>query len=566
MKHLSSVPKQTYQALLRAKPLDSAKIDEKLQQLSQKPSWNNISFLNWLADWNTFMGEIQDAQNLYYFQYLAALNQPEGLQAYQDFLQQVQQKTAQWEPGLDKILEKGMESFSALPAIHEAFINIRLSQRHLHNEGTSAAQKLLQQTAGKHPQRFMAARIEYGGKKISPQEIAGIMKSDDRSSREVAWHATNTARRPDVPFFQELFEEQVSFRHQLAEAADKPDFTSFRFEELGRTAYQPADCLAFHQQMATCLPAIQSQFFDLHKQAMGWEDMYPWDLAKGPEASIPSAQHEEELLEQLTSFFQQLHPAWEEAFANMQESGRLDIMRREYKTMGAMTYQMKRDRLPLMIAAYDGSAQGLTQVIHELGHVMHFYHSHAQPLLALKPIPPELGELFALTFELIALSHADCFYEKPEAPQQLIRTQLYRVFSLLSLSVALDAFQHEIYQNPTMSHEERNACWQQQYLRFHGEGISWHPFEEELSRMWLKHYHVFEAPLYSIEYAIAQLGALQLWQQYQQEPEETLKKLHHVMEQGFSKSVSDLYGELGLVLFPGEETVRELLEGCLLRF
>lgn len=562
MKHFSSVTKPVYQALLRENPVDSAKIDEKFQRLAQNSPQNITSFLNWLTDWNTFMGEIQDAQNLYYFQYLITLDQPEGLQAYQAFLQNCQQLSAHWEPQLYSVLEAEEPWFSELPAVFQQIIKTKLRQRQLQNKDTEPSRIALQQTAGRHPQRFMAARIEYGGKKVSPQEIALIMKRADRSGREVAWHATNAARRSDVPFFQELFEEQLQLRNQLAEATGKASFIAFRFDELGRD-YAPQDCQNFHRQMAACLPDIQSRFFVLHKQSMGWDEIYPWDLAKGPEAPTPSAEQEQELLVQLNNFFQKLHPGWRAAFEQMVESDRLDLMRREHKTMGAMTYPMKADGLPLLLASYDGSAQGLTQVIHELGHAIHFSLSHNQSLLALMPIPPELGELVALTFELIALSHADCFFAEEEAQQQLIQTQLYRVFSLLSLSVAMDAFQHEVYQNPAMTPEDRNACWQQQYLRFHGDAVTWHPFEEELSLGWLKHYHLFEAPLYSIEYAIAQLGALQLWQQYLREPEFTLEKLHHVMEQGYSKSVGELYGELGLEVFPGGEIAKDLLEACL---
>jgi oligoendopeptidase F len=247
----------------------------------------------------------------------------------------------------------------------------------------------------------------------------------------------------------------------------------------------------------------------------------------------------------------------------MYESNRLDIFPRENKTMGAMTYPMKSDGLPLLLASYHRSAPSLTQVIHELGHGMHFFLSRGQALQALMPIPPEVGELIALSFELIALSHNHVFYQDGAARQQIVQSQLYRVFSLLALSMAMDAFQHEVYQNPECSAEERNACWQKHYLRFHGETVTWQPFEEELSHYWLRHYHLFEAPLYSTEYAIAQLGALQLWQQYEQAPEDTIQKLHHVMELGFSKPVKVLYSVLGLDLFPDEKKIKELLSYCL---
>lgn len=563
MKHLHLVFQETRQALLRKKTIDSVQIDQKFQELTERTVETDSSFLDWLIDWNTLMGEIQDAQNLSYFQYLTSLDQPVHLQAYQHFLQEIGPLISSKDPELDTILELQGQREAILPEIYQRFINRRLNQKILRNNEVKEIQSALNQTAGEHPRRFMAARIEYGGKKNSPQEMAAIIRDADRSGREVAWHAANTARRLDIPFFQELFDKQVNLRHQLAKAAQKANYIDFRFEELGRMAYSPADCRRLHENLEKSLPDAMDQLFTSHMENMGWDEIYPWDLSKGPEAPLPVVQSATELFEQLSNFFGEAHPTWADVFHKMYESNRLDMFPRENKTMGAMTYPMKSDGLPLLLSSYHGSAPSLTQVIHELGHGIHFYLSRNQVLRALMPIPPEMGELIALSFELIALSHNHIFYQDTEARQQIVQSQLYRVFSLLALSMAMDAFQHEVYQNPAYSAEERNVCWQKHYLRFHGKKVIWHPFEEELSHYWLRHYHLFEAPLYSSEYTIAQLGALQLWQQYQLAPEATIQKLHHVMELGFSKPVKVLYGELGLDLFPDEKKIEELLSYCL---
>ncbi len=565
MEHTSTASQKAYQALLRKNKIQERDIGDFFQQLLSDLPKDADSFQKWLDRWDSFMGEIQDAQNVHYFQYLGSLDDPALLQSYQQFLQKSQAAIAAHEPALTAALQKMQAWHALLPDSYQAFVSqqLRLSAKDPESARLRAS---LQQTAGKHPQRLMAARIEFAGKKNSPQEIAAIMKAPDRGSREAAWHATNAARRADTTFFQELFEEQLMLRNQLALAAGKADYVQLRFEELDRTAYQPEDCLHFHQLMAKHLPAFQTAMYQAHKQEMQWEEMYPWDLACGPPTPMVQHQEEPDLMHALSAFMKKLQAEWASHFDRMRASERLDLLSRPGKMMGAMTYQMKQDRLPLVMAAYEGSPQGLTQVIHELGHATHFVLGHGQALKSLRPIPPEAGELVALTFELLGLSHSDLFFGDAAAQQQVVKTQLYRIFSLLALTLALDAFQHEVYRHPEMTAEARNACWKQQYLRFHGDEVRWTPFEEELSQHWLRHFHLFEAPFYSIEYAIAQLGALQIWQQYQQNPVNTIEKLDQMMKQAFSKSVPELYHELGLSLFPSADSIHQLLSFCLTPF
>jgi oligoendopeptidase F len=65
---------------------------------------------------------------------------------------------------------------------------------------------------------------------------------------------------------------------------------------------------------------------------------------------------------------------------------------------------------------------------------------------------------------------------------------------------------------------------------------------------WQQQGHLYGAPLYYIEYGIAQLGALQLWQTHRKNPQEALDDYAKAMTLGNTRSLPDLFSAAGLNL------------------
>jgi oligoendopeptidase F len=76
----------------------------------------------------------------------------------------------------------------------------------------------------------------------------------------------------------------------------------------------------------------------------------------------------------------------------------------------------------------------------------------------------------------------------------------------------VDAFQHWIYTHPGHERDDRRRAWTDLLDRFGGQE-DWSGYEVARECLWHRQLHIFEYPFYYVEYGIAQLGALQLWQQ-----------------------------------------------------
>jgi oligoendopeptidase F len=57
---------------------------------------------------------------------------------------------------------------------------------------------------------------------------------------------------------------------------------------------------------------------------------------------------------------------------------------------------------------------------------------------------------------------------------------------------------------------------------------------------------LFEVPFYYIEYGIAQLGAIGMWQQYQKNPKEALDHYRTALEAGGTRTLPELFKLAGL--------------------
>ena len=77
---------------------------------------------------------------------------------------------------------------------------------------------------------------------------------------------------------------------------------------------------------------------------------------------------------------------------------------------------------------------------------------------------------------------------------------------------------------------------------------------------WQRQLHLFEVPFYYIEYGIAQLGAIGLWMQYQQNPTAALEHYIQALSMGGTKTLPELYKAAGLSFDLSPEYIKTLME------
>ncbi len=67
-------------------------------------------------------------------------------------------------------------------------------------------------------------------------------------------------------------------------------------------------------------------------------------------------------------------------------------------------------------------------------------------------------------------------------------------------------------------------------------------------------------PFYYIEYGIAQLGAIAMWKQYREQPEQALDNYMKALSLGYTKTLPELYEAAGIRFDFSPAYVKELAD------
>jgi len=142
--------------------------------------------------------------------------------------------------------------------------------------------------------------------------------------------------------------------------------------------------------------------------------------------------------------------------------------------------------------------------------------------------------------------------------QRARRKHLETVLEIFPWIATIDAFQHWIYSHPGQTRAERTAAWLKLMDRFGGD-VDWSGYEQVRANLWHRQLHLFLHPFYYIEYAIAQLGALQVWSNSKQSKPKALQAYQRALALGGSRPLPELFAAANCRFDFSIDTLRPLV-------
>jgi oligoendopeptidase F len=203
-----------------------------------------------------------------------------------------------------------------------------------------------------------------------------------------------------------------------------------------------------------------------------------------------------------------------------------------------------------------GLNEDVFTLLHESGHAFHYLLARELDPPFNRHAPMEFSEVASMSMERLGARFLDEFYAPAES-RRAIRSENEEVFRLLPWVATIDAFQHWIYSTPHTKAERRDK-WLELDARF-GPQLDWSGLEELRGHAWQRQLHLFELPFYYIEYGIAQLGALQVWERSLDDPAGALRLYKQALSLGGTRGLRDLFAAGGLRFDLREESIRPLV-------
>jgi oligoendopeptidase F len=390
--------------------------------------------------------------------------------------------------------------------------------------------------------------VEVKGQEYTLQQAAKFLEDPDRKLREEVYRKVNERRLQDKDALNDLYSGLLSKRNQVALNAGFQNYRDFRFAELGRFDYKKEDCYQFHEAVKLHVMPLVNQLYEIKKKKLGLESLRPWDIdaeTVGVEPLHPFKTGEE-LVDKTIKCFNELRPFFADCLRKMKSMGHLDLDSRKGKAPGGYNCPLAESGAPFIFMNAAGQLDDVTTMVHEGGHAIHSFLSHDLELNGFKEYPMEIAEVASMSMELFTMDHWHVFFDNKEELIRAKEQQLERVITIFPWIATIDKFQHWVYEHPTHTNEERKNAWLQILNEFTSPVLDISGLEKFREYGWQRQLHLFEVPFYYIEYGIAQLGAIGLWQQYKQNPDKALNNYITALDLGGTRTLPELFKAAGL--------------------
>ncbi len=244
----------------------------------------------------------------------------------------------------------------------------------------------------------------------------------------------------------------------------------------------------------------------------------------------------------------------------------LDLDARPGKATMNCTFHLPARRRPFLFAQLAGSPRDVFVLLHELGHAFHEFEMGELPYLHQRKdgfLPLEFAEVASTTMELIGPMHlhqAGLCSPREEA-QHCVRRLERIAMHWLPYSARIDAFQHWVYEHPEQAIDPR-ACdriWAE-LSRHYLPWVDWSGMDEVLDAGWQQVQHIYCFPFYYIEYAIAALGALQIWANYRHDPHAAVQRYREALALGATEALPELFAVAGATFAFDETTLHAAIQ------
>ncbi len=412
-----------------------------------------------------------------------------------------------------------------------------------------------------------AMTVTFRGEERTLPQMAPFLEETDRSVRQEAWELSARRRLQDRETLDDLFDKMKALRIDIAHEAGFPDFVEFAFRNRERFDYGPADTLRFHEAVEHVVVPLAKQIQKEQQESLGVLTLRPWDLSVDRLGRPPLKpfQDVEKLAAGTEKTFRDVDPELGDQFAFLHAQKLLDLANRKGKAPGGYQTTLEDARLPFIFMNAVGLDSDLRTLLHEGGHAFHTLASRGEPLAAYRESPLEFCEVASMSMELLGARRLDAFYDRAQSDRSN-RKLLEGIVLILPWIATVDAFQHWIYRHPNHTRDERSAAWRDLLVRFGGI-VDHSGYEEARDHSWHRQLHIFLYPFYYIEYGIAQLGALQIWQRSLSDRAAAVADYKKALALGGSRPLPELFAAAGIrfdfsagIIGPLMETIRTELE------
>ena len=355
-----------------------------------------------------------------------------------------------------------------------------------------------------------SAEIEFDGKKLNLSEFAPYTQNPDRQVRKDATLAVNGFMGDHMSEIDDIYDQLVKVRHEIATTLGYKDFVELGYIRMNRIDYDRKMVEKFRKQVEEYVVPIVTELKERQRQRIGLDSLKSYDnnfeFLTGN--AMPKGKTKD-IMNNGAKMYKELSPETDEFYTFMTERDLFDVEAKKGKEGGGYCTLIADYKAPFIFSNFNGTQGDVEVLTHEAGHAFQTYMSRNITVPEYSFPTLESAEIHSMSMEFFTYPWMELFFK--EDTDKFKFSHMADSVSFLPYGVAVDEFQHVVYENPELTPEERRQEWKKIEAKYlpstDYDGIE--PLES--GAFWHKQGHIFAVPFYYIDYTLAQVCALQFW-------------------------------------------------------
>ena len=407
------------------------------------------------------------------------------------------------------------------------------------------------------------AQIPFEGGVYTLSQLTPIKQDADASRRAAAWAAEDAWYAEHAESLDAIYAELVTLRDKMGRKLGHDGYIPLGYDRMQRNCYDKADVERFRAAVVDYIvPIAYSVYETVAKRLgkslpMGYADCAMW-FTDGNARPVGTP---EDILEAGRSFYHELSGETAEFIDHMLENGMMDVLSRPGKAGGGYCTTLTAYKTPYIFANLNGTSGDVEVITHEAGHAFASWTS--RDIVPAESSSPSLEgcEVHSMSMEFFAEPWAERFFG---ADADKFRWQhLADAVTFIPYGTLVDHFQHECYEHPEYTPEQRNAAWS----RLAAVYMPWLKPEESLGfyssgRAWQRQRHIYISPFYYIDYCLAQTVSLEFWAMIKRDKAAAWEKYMAYTRLGGTLTFRELLDRAGLDSPFEPETLKAVAEAA----
>lgn len=409
-----------------------------------------------------------------------------------------------------------------------------------------------------------SAIIEFRGNKYSIPQMGKFTSSLDRDTRIEAYDKVMAFYAEKDEEIGAIYDAMVKTRTRIAKKLGYEDFVQLGYDRMGRLDWNKEDARVYREKILKYIVPLSERIFADQKERLGYgEDTRSVDYNIFYKSGNPTPKGTpEELVEAARKMYAEMDPTASRYFDFMVDHGCMDLVAKKNKAGGGYMDYVCGLKTSLIFSNFNGTSGDVDVLTHEFGHALQgFLGAEETDVPSYRTPGMECAEMHSMSMEYLTYPYMSLFFK--EDTDKYRYQHLCDAITFIPYGCIVDQFQTYCYEHPKMSHAERKAYWRKIELEF----LPHRQFKDNAflssGGYWERQHHIFENPLYYLDYTIAQAVALEFFEESQVDHKKVFEKYLAFDRLGGKYPFRELLKKAGIQNPMDGDTLKDVADGIM---